>query len=252
MQRTWRTRAATLFRKARARLPSESWILFAGLAVVLVAWGFAYLAGHVMAGRTQAFDDQVLLSLRRADDLALPIGPAWLLAFALEFTALGSGIVLITVILLVCGYLALERRYSMMWLTLGASVGGMVLSAVLKGLFGRDRPGIVPHLAVVQSTSFPSGHSMISAVVYLTLGALLARTTRDWRLRSYYLGVALALTFLVGLSRIYLGVHYPTDVMAGWTAGAIWALGCELTAQALQRRGALKRAPAPAAEPATN
>lgn len=244
--RTWTTRASALFRKVRSRLPQESWILFVGLGIALTAWAFAFLAGHVMAGRTQAFDDRILLALRRPEDLSIPIGPAWGVAFALEFTALGSGIVLITVILLVCGYLALERRYSMMWLTLGASVGGMLLSVALKGVFGRDRPSIVPHLAVVQSTSFPSGHSMISAVVYLTLGALLARTTRDWRLRSYYLGVAMALTLLVGLSRIYLGVHYPTDVMAGWTAGAIWAIGCEIGAQALQRRGALKRAPAPA------
>src|SRR5262249_44576114 len=102
----------------------------------------------------------------------------------------------------------------------------------------------VPHLAAVRSPSFPSGHSMLSAVVYLTLGALLARNTSEWNLRLYFLGVALLLTILVGLSRIYLGVHYPTDVLAGWAAGLAWALVCELVAQRLQRRGVVSE-PAP-------
>ena len=237
--------------KIRSYFPTESRILVVAFTFVACVWLFAMLSGHVVAGRTQGFDERVLLALRQAADPAVPIGPRWMLPFAMEFTSLGSGIVLFTVILVVAGYLALERRYHMMWLTIGASIGGMLLSSALKIFFARGRPTIVPHLAVVSSASFPSGHSMIAAVVYLTLGALLARTTRDWRLRSYYLGVAITLTFLVGLSRIYLGVHYPTDVMAGWMGGALWALGCEMGAQALQRRGGLKRSPPHVAPPAT-
>ena len=225
--------------KVRSYFPKESRFLFAVLGCAASVWMLSVLAGNVTAGRTQSFDDRVLLALREPADRSIPIGPWWLLRFALEFTSLGSGIVLFTVILVVAGYLALERRHHMMWLVLGSTVGGMLLSAALKGVFARGRPSVVPHLAVVSSASFPSGHSMISAVVYLTLGALLARTSRDWRLRSYYLGTAILLTFLVGVSRIYLGVHYPTDVLAGWGAGALWALGCELGAQALLRRGAL-------------
>ncbi|MGH7804940.1 MAG: phosphatase PAP2 family protein [Candidatus Binatia bacterium] len=236
-----------LIAKARAILPREGRILFGVLGLVLCGWLFATFAGQVSAGRTQGFDERVLLALRRADDPAVPIGPRWALPIALEFTALGSGIVLFTVIAVVGGYLALERRHRMMWLTIGASVGGMILSSALKGLFERDRPSVVPHLAIVSSASFPSGHSMLAAVVYLTLGALLARTTRDWRLRTYYVGVAVCLAFLIGVSRVYLGVHYPTDVMAGWAAGTIWALGWEIGARLLERRGALKRSPAPAA-----
>jgi undecaprenyl-diphosphatase len=240
--------AKALIAKVRAIFPTEGRILLGAFGLVLSAWLFLTLAGRVSAGRTQGFDERVLLSLRQASDASIPIGPSWALPIALEFTSLGSGVVLFTVIAVVAGYLALERRQRMMWLTLGASIGGMILSTALKGIFERDRPTIVPHLAVVSSASFPSGHSMISAVVYLTLGALLARTTRDWRLRTYYLGVAITLTFLIGVSRVYLGVHYPTDVLAGWSAGTLWALGCEIGARLLERRGALKRSPAPSQE----
>src|SRR5688572_21414704 len=179
--------AKTLIARARAIFPTEGRILLGAFGLVLSGWLFLTLARYVNAGRTQGFDERLLLSLRQATDPATPIGPRWALPVALEFTSLGSGVVLFTVIAVVAGYLALERRYRMMWLTLGASIGGMILSTALKGIFERDRPTVVPHLAMVSSASFPSGHSMISAVVYLTLGALLARTTRDWRLRSYYL-----------------------------------------------------------------
>jgi undecaprenyl-diphosphatase len=117
----------------------------------------------------------------------------------------------------------------------------VLLSTVLKDLFGRPRPTVVPHLFYVSSASFPSGHSMLSAVVYLTLGSLLARLVEQRRLKVYFLSVALLLSFLVGVSRVYMGVHYPTDVLAGWSAGLAWGLLCDLVARWLQQHGAVEK-----------
>ena len=225
----------------RRWLPQEDRILFAVLGVTATLWVFVAVASLMATGTTQAFDERVLALLRRPDAPAVPIGPAWCRAAAIELTALGSGVVLLTFIAVVVGYLALERRLAMLVLVAGATLGGMVLSSLLKLVFGRPRPTVVPPLVEVHSASFPSGHSMLSAVVYLTLGALLARTTTRRRLRVYFIAVALALTFVVGLSRVYLGVHYPTDVVGGWAAGALWALVCALAAQALQRRNVVDK-----------
>jgi undecaprenyl-diphosphatase len=124
----------------------------------------------------------------------------------------------------------------MMFFTLAATIGGTFVSLLLKNLFDRPRPEIVPHLSHVMTSSFPSGHSMLAAVVYLTLGSLLAAVMPTRGLKVYVLAVAVLLTIFVGLSRIYLGVHYPTDVLAGWLAGLTWALVCWLAARWLQRR----------------
>ncbi|MEX0586346.1 MAG: phosphatase PAP2 family protein, partial [Pirellulales bacterium] len=140
----------------------------------------------------------------------------------------------------VAGFLWLRRMFGAMWLVLAATLGGLVVSSVLKGAFERPRPSIVPHLSMVYTSSFPSGHSMLSATVYLTLGALLGRFVEPFRLKAYFLIVALGVTFLVGVSRVYVGVHYPTDVLAGWSAGLAWALMCWLVARYLQRRGAVE------------
>ena len=105
--------------------------------------------------------------------------------------------------------------------------------AIAMALFDRTRPDVVPHLVEVSSASFPSGHSMLSMTTYLTLGALLAEVQTERRFRIYVLAWAVALALLVGWSRVFLGVHWPTDVLAGWTAGAAWALLCWAVAQAL-------------------
>jgi undecaprenyl-diphosphatase len=118
--------------------------------------------------------------------------------------------------------------------------GGMIVSGLLKDVFDRPRPEIVPHLAYASSSSFPSGHSMMSAVTYLTLGALLARSHERKALKAFFLLVAALLCFMVGVTRVYLGVHWPTDVLAGWTAGAVWALMCWVTARWLQSRKTLE------------
>jgi undecaprenyl-diphosphatase len=110
----------------------------------------------------------------------------------------------------------------------------------LKYSIDRDRPALVPHGSVVYTASFPSGHSMLAASTYLTMGALLARVQRRRRIKAYILMVAITATLLVGISRVYLGVHWPTDVIAGWTAGTGWALLCWLLARWLQAHGAVE------------
>ena len=122
----------------------------------------------------------------------------------------------------------------------GSVLGGVAVSTVLKDVLQRPRPDLVPYSVYVSGASFPSGHSMMSAVTYLTLGALLARSHERKRLKVYFLLVAIFLTFAVGVTRVYLGVHWPTDVLAGWTAGAVWALLCWLAARWLQSRRTLE------------
>ena len=158
-----------------------------------------------------------------------------------DLTALGGVAALLLVTVAVAGYLFLDRKFAAMGFMLAAVAGGLALSSLLKALFARPRPQVVPYLSQVYTTSFPSGHSMMSAVVYLTLGAVLARMVGRRPLRFYFLAIALLVTGLVGCSRVYLGVHYPTDVLAGWTAGLVWATLCWLLARALQRRGTIER-----------
>ena len=170
-----------------------------------------------------------------------PVGPGWLVDAAHDVSALGGPAVLTLAVLAVTGYLALLRQWRTVVLLVVAALGGLALSTLLKHLYARPRPAVVPYLAPVVTASFPSGHSMLAAVVYLTLGALLAAVVRQRRARAYVLTVALGLTFLVGVSRVYLGVHYPTDVLAGWSAGLAWAFSCWLVARWLQRRNRIEQ-----------
>ena len=154
-----------------------------------------------------------------------------------DITALGGLTVLSLFVVVVLGYLLFARLFSAAALVAVATVGGLVLSFVFKRLTDRPRPALIEHLSYTTSSSFPSGHSMMSAVVYLTLGSLMARLVTQQRRKLYFLFVALMLTFLVGVSRVYMGVHWPTDVLAGWTAGLAWGILCWLVARYLQHRG---------------
>ncbi|MBP0446363.1 phosphatase PAP2 family protein [Roseomonas sp. SSH11] len=199
--------------------------------------GFAGLAAEVLEGETLAFDRAVLLALRDAGDPSEPIGPRWFEEVARDITGLGSHVILIGLTLAVTGYLVLVRKRAAALLVLASIGGGTALSAGLKVLFQRPRPDLVPHAVEVYTASFPSGHAMLSAVTYLTLGAIIAQVEARWRTRGYVLFLAITTTLLVGASRVYLGVHWPTDVLAGWCLGAAWALLCWLVALTLQRRG---------------
>ena len=214
-------------------------VLLSLLLVLLSVWGFARLSGKVGAGDTQRFDEAVVRALRQTDDPSRPIGPAWLAEAGRDVTALGGFTVLTLLIAAVAGFLWLIRDYRSLGLVLITTLSGVAVSLLLKSLYDRPRPNIVPHLSHVYTTSFPSGHSMLSATVFLTLGAVLAESVDSRLLKAYFLLVAVLLTVLVGASRVFLGVHYPTDVLAGWIAGLAWALGCGLIARVLHRPGPL-------------
>jgi undecaprenyl-diphosphatase len=206
-------------------------LAFAGIASG--AWLFSFIASEVMKGDTQEFDRRILLAMRRPGDL-LPIGPPAVQESARDLTALGGTTALLLITVITSGFFLLDGKKRMALFVYGSVGGGLLLSTGLKMAFQRPRPDLVPYAANVSSTSFPSGHSMLSAVIYLTLGALLARAQQRKRLKAYFLLVAAFLSFLVGISRVYLGVHWPTDVLAGWTAGASWAILCWLAARRLQ------------------
>lgn len=199
-------------------------------------WVFLEVADSVLEGETRSVDEMLLLAMRTPGDVSDPLGPPWIEEMARDVTALGGIAVLVFVTLATLVYfLLMDKRLNAVFVA-GAVVGGSLLSMLFKAGFDRPRPTLVPHESHVYSASFPSGHSMMSAVVYLTLGVLLARLHERSGIKGYFLGLALLLTGAIGLSRVYLGVHWPTDVMAGWAAGAVWAMACWGTALWLQRR----------------
>jgi undecaprenyl-diphosphatase len=228
-------------RRLRELLSSAGWHEFVLLLAVGAICGgiliFAGVTDLIREGEAHETEIQWMRDLRSPEDPARPIGPVWLEHWSRHVTALGDGVVLALVTLLVAGYLLIERLYASTALLLVAVIGGAILTTVLKGYFDRDRPSVVPHLADSLFQSYPSGHSMMSSVVYLTLAVLLSRAMERRRAKIYLVGVALFLSFLVGLSRVYLGVHYPTDVVAGWAGGVAWALLCWLIAYWLEKRG---------------
>lgn len=220
--------------------------LFASLGLTaLLLVGFAVLVETVLDGEMATFDAAVLTGLRDLADPSRPLGPDWLRATFTEITHLGGTVALTLTTLAVVGLLLFERKYPAATLVAFAVVGGTLLSSLLKLGIDRPRPGLVPHLVEVTSPSFPSGHAMLSAVVYLTLGALLARFEFARPVtRLYVMAVAVTMTLLIGFSRVFLGVHWPSDVLAGWCLGAAWAIGCLLVARQLGIRRASRADPA--------
>ncbi len=204
-------------------------IVFALMAGGIFA--FLTLTGEVMEGDTHAFDEEILLALRQATDLAVPIAPSWVTHAVDDITALGGVTVLSLMTIFAVVYLLLARQTAIAVFMFLSIAGGWLVSSALKLGVARPRPDIVPHLVEVHDMSFPSGHAMLSAVTYLTLAALLSRAEQYRATRIFLMAAGIFLTLIVGLSRLYLGVHYPTDVLGGWCAGAVWAAGCWLLAR---------------------
>jgi undecaprenyl-diphosphatase len=208
------------------------------LAALLLAFGL--IAQEVVEGEPLWFDRALLLAFRHPENPVVPIGPAWLPGAARDVTSLGSTVVLGIVLLAVVGYLLLARKRAAAWLMLGSVLGGLAVNSLLKYAFARPRPDIVPPAVEVFTASFPSGHATLSAITYLTLAAILGRTQPAVSIRIYFMVLAAFVTGLVGVSRVYLGVHYPTDVLAGWCIGAAWAMGCWALTSWLQSRGGVE------------
>ncbi len=236
-------RRSRVLRDALARSSQgDARLLLSMLGFVFCVWTFVVLAGAVTQKRTDTLDARLLRFFRDPHDLAAPRGPEWLPEAIRDITALGSAPVLALFVLAVAGSLIVRRQHHGLALLLVATLGGEALNLALKGFYDRPRPDLVPHLTQVDSSSFPSGHAQESAVIYFTLAAMLARLVEPQRLKLYFLGLAALFSFLVGMSRVYLGVHYPSDVLAGWTAGLAWAVLSWTVASYLQRQGTVEQA----------
>ena len=209
-------------------------LAFAGLCALLLALTMGL--SSIGAGRWRAFDEWLLRALRTAADPGVAIGSRSFQIAVRDMTALGGVLPLTVLVAIVAVYLMLKGH----WRTGGAVVAsvalGVLASQVLKSLIDRGRPDIVPQLVPEISGSFPSGHAMMSAIVYLTLGAMLARLEPERAVRRFVIGTAMAITVAVGLSRVYLGVHWPSDVIGGWCLGALWVIAVSRTLDAAIRR----------------
>ncbi|MGU3540062.1 phosphatase PAP2 family protein [Methylobacterium sp. A54F] len=211
--------------------------LAALLTVSLLGYGFFALAHEVGEGSTEALDRRILLALRNPADLSDPIGPPWLEETMRDITGLGSVFTIVFVTAAVAAYLVLTGKRRIGFFVVAAVGSGEIVSTVLKLFYHRPRPDLVPHGMEVFTASFPSGHAMMSAIAYLTLATLLARLDPHRRVKALVLVLGVTVTLLVGISRMYLGVHWPSDVVAGWCIGAAWAALCWFVALQLQRRG---------------
>lgn len=220
-----------MLRAAREELAAVTALLVLGIGVL----AFMEIADDVGEGDTQGIDRAILLMFREPGDPTTPIGGRWLREAVGDITALGGWTVLTLFVLLVVGFLCSLRRWREALVLLVAAMGGTALGQTLKGVFGRERPEESWRLVEAIHTSFPSGHAMMSAVVYLTFGVLMSRFANRTRVKVFGMTMGLLLTAMVGVSRVYLGVHWPSDVLAGWCVGAAWAMACWLAVWAVER-----------------
>lgn len=217
--------------------------LAAGAVLLVAGLGFAFGGEHIYA-----FDRAILLAMRETVPAGsgggtelVPEGPKWLVQAFIDITALGGGTVLTLVVLGALGLLLLQRHVLTAALLAGGVVSGSLAVSIAKMLFQRDRPDVIDHLVDVGTASFPSGHSANSAIVYLTLALLVAQILSKRVQRTYVVALASGLVLAVGTSRVFLGVHWPSDVVAGWSFGTLWALGWWTLGAGLRERYAGRR-----------
>lgn len=222
-----------MLRLARTEIAALSalFVVTAGIAL------FADLAEDMREGDGQAFDQAILNWMQPV--VGEPRGPWWLKEAAADLTSLGGISVLTLFAVIVFVFLLIQRkRLSALLLVVGLA-GGVGLSEGLKAIFERQRPPEVFQAVDTLNASFPSGHALLSTVFYLTLGVMLTRAFPRTHLKAFVLGAAMVIAILIGLTRVYLGAHWATDVLAGWSVGAAWAMALWLAAYAVQRRQAV-------------
>ncbi|HEY8002741.1 MAG TPA: phosphatase PAP2 family protein [Phenylobacterium sp.] len=216
------------------RIESRALILVIGAAGAI--WAFFNIAGEVSEGETLAIDKRILLALRNPHDPSDPIGSRSFQEAMRDVTALGGVTVMILVTVVgVLAFLMHRRRWHAAILAATVLLAD-ISSEGLKTLYGRPRPDLVPHGSFVYSASFPSGHSTLSAATFLTLAMLIASLEPNRGTKVMVYSLAILLVIAIGVSRVYLAVHWPSDVLAGWCLGAAWALAAWTALLRFERR----------------
>lgn len=217
--------------KLNQKALKEVWFVIILFLIVISILFFIFLTFLIRSGILQKYDYSILLLFRKQGEISSPIGPVWVTEMLRDITSLGSETVLTILVVIIAIFLILRKEYRTLYLILLVASGGFLVDLLLKYSFARERPDIVLHLTYVSSKSFPSGHSMMSAAIYLSLATIIARTQKNLTIRIYLITIAAILAFLIGISRVYLGVHYPSDVLAGWIAGSTWAAVCWISSR---------------------
>ncbi|MDQ2890961.1 MAG: phosphatase PAP2 family protein [Gemmatimonadota bacterium] len=216
-------------KKTNSLTAALGFVLIIGfVAAAITGWVFTELAETVQSGATLGFDDTVLRWMA-AHQSALAT------TAALELTALGTGTVVVMMTVVTGMFLALTGQRRPAILLVAATIGGLALNLVLKLHYHRPRPHIIPWATDVVSSSFPSGHAMNSVIVYGTIAYLAARLSTTRWLRAVTQLMAVIVVIGICASRVYLGVHYPSDVLGGAIVGAAWAVLCMSALEAVQR-----------------
>jgi undecaprenyl-diphosphatase len=234
-----RLQANKHYQRVQQFVSTEIWLLAAIAAASGLLLAFLSIADEVIEGETEAFDNAILMLFRDPNNVDQVIGPVWVHEMVRDITALGSFSLLGLAVAGVCAYLVMVRLKSAALLLIVSVVGGTLLSTFLKMSYNRPRPDLTA-MSHQFTASFPSGHAMLSAVTFLTIGAVLARLAPRRDLKIFAIASAVFLTLIVGFSRLYMGVHYPSDILAGWCLGAAWAMLCSAIAFKLQRSGAVE------------
>jgi undecaprenyl-diphosphatase len=206
-------------------LPARGWRIDPrhALLAAAVCWvGFALVAWLVHTGRGSAIDSTGLILWRNSQDLA-PRGPAWLGEAVRDITALGGVVLRILFSLAAIAALLFLKLRREALVLVGTLLSGLLVETAIKQLVGRPRPQIVPHLTEAGGMSFPSGHSFNAALGFIAVALAFATFSHERAVRWTIIAAAVAVSMLVAWSRVWLGVHFPTDVIAGWLGGAGWA-----------------------------
>ncbi|MBA3500915.1 MAG: phosphatase PAP2 family protein [Deltaproteobacteria bacterium] len=209
------------------------------ITIAALVTGFIGLASGVLSAATEPIDHAILQAFRT--EVSDPAGPLWLERTVLNLSALGSAAVTTLLVSVAALFLMLDKRPRQALLLIGATSIAALGMTGLKLLIGRERPTIVEHIEVVGGLSFPSGHTLLAAVLYPTLGMLIASNLRQRHLKAFVFGVAALLALVVGLTRVYLGVHYPSDVLGGWLLGLAFAVAAGVVIQALKKKHIVER-----------